>query len=69
MRKEIRRKRAIAFCMKLKHIIETENLKNWEKSEIIYYAILNNVSTTQLNQINIALKNNEEESLYGNIEK
>ena len=65
--REIRRKRATALYMKLKHIIETENLKNWEKLKIIFSSIEQNSTTTELRHINTALKINEENILYGEL--
>ena len=65
MAKLVRKKRAIALYMKLKYIIETENLKNWEKLKIIYSSVEQNITTTELRHINTALKINEENILYG----
>lgn len=60
MSKLIRKKRSTALWMNLKDLICSKTLGNFEKLQIIFSAILENVTTTQLNQINIALKINKE---------
>lgn len=60
MSKLIRKKRSTELWMNLKELLCSKTLGNFEKLQIIFPAILENVTTTQLNQINIALKTNEE---------
>jgi hypothetical protein len=60
MASKIRKQRSNALYMKLKSLMRCEYMGNYEKLKIIFPSILNNVTTTQLNQINIALKINEE---------
>lgn len=63
MGKEIRRKRSIELYMKLKEIIGLEYVGNYGKLKILYDSVEQNITTTQMNQINIALKINEEKYL------
>lgn len=60
MPKLIRKKRSTELWMNLKDLVCSKTLGNFEKLQIIFPAILENVTTTQLNQINIALKINKE---------
>lgn len=56
----IRDKRSRLFYMKLKDLLSCKYMGNYEKLKIIFPSILENVTTTQLNQINIALKINRQ---------
>lgn len=60
MASAIRKKRSRLLYMKLKDLISCEYMGSYEKLKIIFPSILENVTTTQLNQINIALKINKD---------
>lgn len=59
-----RMKRGNEFYMKLKDLLSCEYLGNYEKLIIIFSSVLENVTTTQLNQINIALEIKKRETIY-----